>query len=96
MLHGAIFLFPMTLASLSFDLSGSRNPATGWVAVFAIEVVLYVVGAAFIVLVLAKDRAVRAYKVAASTDALTGLLNRRGFSSRPPMSCRPAGPRSVR
>ena len=79
MLHGAIFLFPMTLASLSFDLSGSRNPATGWAAVFAIEVVLYVVGAAFIVLVLAKDRAVRAYKVAASTDALTGLLNRRGF-----------------
>src|SRR6185437_7988372 len=79
MLHGAIFLFPMALASLSFDLDGSRNPATGWAAVFAIEVVLYVVGAAFIVLVLAKDRAVRAYKVAAATDMLTGLLNRRGF-----------------
>jgi diguanylate cyclase (GGDEF)-like protein len=79
MLHGAIFLFPMALASLSLDLDGSRNPATGWAAVFAIEVVLYVVGAAFIVLVLAKDRAVRAYKVAAATDALTGLLNRRGF-----------------
>jgi diguanylate cyclase (GGDEF)-like protein len=79
MLHGAIFLFPMTLASLSLDLNGSRNPATSWAAVFAIEVVLYVVGAAFIVLVLAKDRAVRAYKVAAATDMLTGLLNRRGF-----------------
>jgi len=79
MLHGAIFLFPMTLASLSLDLDGSRNPATGWAAVFAVEVVLYVVGAAFIVLVLAKDRAVRAYKVAAATDMLTGLLNRRGF-----------------
>jgi diguanylate cyclase (GGDEF)-like protein len=79
MLHGAIFLFPMALASLSFDLDGSRNPATGWAAVFAMEVVLYVVGAAFIVLVLAKDRAVRAYKVAAATDVLTGLLNRRGF-----------------
>lgn len=79
MLHGAIFLFPMALASLSLDLDGSRNPATGWAAVFAIEVVLYVVGAAFIVLVLAKDRAVRAYKMAAATDSLTGLLNRRGF-----------------
>ena len=79
MLHGAIFLFPMALASPSLDFAGARTPATGWAAVFAIEVVLYVVGAAFIVLVLAKDRAVRAYKVAAATDALTGLLNRRGF-----------------
>jgi diguanylate cyclase (GGDEF)-like protein len=74
MLHGAIFLCPVALASL-----GLRSLATGWVAVFAIEVVLYVVGAAFIVLVLAKDRAVSRYKAAAETDALTGLLNRRGF-----------------
>jgi len=79
MLHGAIFLFPMALATLSLDRGGGRGPATGWVAVFAIEVVLYVVGAAFIVLMLAKDRAVRAYKVAAATDPLSGLLNRRGF-----------------
>jgi len=79
MLHGAIFLFPMALASLSLDFDGSRTLATGWAAVFAIEVVLYVVGAAFIVLVLAKNRAVRAYQAAAATDPLTGLLNRRGF-----------------
>jgi diguanylate cyclase (GGDEF)-like protein len=78
MLHGAVFLFPMTLATLSIKVGG-RTPATGWAAVFAIEVVLYVVGAAFIVLMLAKDRTARAYKVAASTDPLTGLLNRRGF-----------------
>lgn len=74
MLHGAIFLFPVTLASL-----GVRSLASGWLAVFAIEVVLYVVGAAFIVLVLAKDRSVHRYKLAAETDPLTGLLNRRGF-----------------
>jgi len=74
MLHGAIFLFPVALASL-----GVRSLATGWFAVFAIEVVLYVVGAAFIVLVLAKDRTVHRYKAAAETDPLTGLLNRRGF-----------------
>ncbi len=74
MLHGAIFLLPMALASL-----GMRSLATGWIAVFAIEVVLYVVGAAFIVLVLAKDRAVNRYKMAAETDPLTALLNRRGF-----------------
>jgi diguanylate cyclase (GGDEF)-like protein len=74
MLHGAIFLFPLALASL-----GVRNLATGWIAVFAIEVTLYVVGAAFIVLVLAKDRTVNRYKRAAETDPLTGLFNRRGF-----------------
>ena len=74
MLHGAIFLFPVALASL-----GVKSLATGWIAVFAIEVVLYVVGAAFIVLVLAKDRTVNRYKAAAETDPLTSLLNRRGF-----------------
>ena len=74
MLHGSIFLLPVALASL-----GVSHPATGWVAVFAIEVVLYVVGAAFMVLVLAKDRTVNRYKTAAATDPLTGLLNRRGF-----------------
>ncbi len=77
MLHGAVFLFPMALARLSLDAGDAY--AGGWVAVFAIEVVLYVVGAAFIVLVLAKDRAMGVYKTAAATDPLTGLLNRRGF-----------------
>jgi diguanylate cyclase (GGDEF)-like protein len=74
MLHGAIFLFPVALASL-----GVHTIASGWIAVFAIEVVLYVVGAAFIVLIMAKDRTVHRYKTAAETDPLTGLLNRRGF-----------------
>jgi diguanylate cyclase (GGDEF)-like protein len=53
--------------------------ARGWIVVFAIEIVLYVVGTAFIVLILAKDRTVNRYKLAAATDPLTGLLNRRGF-----------------
>ncbi len=75
MLHGAVFLFPMALARLSLDLDAGNAYAGGWVAVFAIEVVLYVVGAAFIVLVLAKDRAMGVYKAAAATDPLTGLLN---------------------
>ena len=77
-LHGAIFLFPVALATLSPD-GGVNGVARGWIAVFAIEILLYVVGTAFIVLILAKDRTVHAYKVAAATDVLTGLLNRRGF-----------------
>ena len=81
MLHGVIFLFPVALAGLSIDGAGAnaRTFGTGWVAVYAIEVVLYVVGAAFVVLVLAKDRTVRQYQIAAATDPLTEVLNRRGF-----------------
>lgn len=79
MLHGAIFLSPIVLATHWLDPQAGNTLAGGWAAIFAIEVVLYVVGAAFIVLMLAKDRAVRAYKTAAETDQLSGLLNRRGF-----------------
>ena len=78
-LHGAIFLLPVALATLSQREDGGRSLAQGWIVVFAIEIVLYLVGTAFIVLILAKDRAVNVYKMAASTDALTGVLNRRGF-----------------
>jgi diguanylate cyclase (GGDEF)-like protein len=77
-LHGMVFLFPVGLAALSQG-NGMLNLGTGWVAVYAIEVVLYVVGAAFVVLVLAKDRTVHHYKMVAATDSLTDLLNRRGF-----------------
>jgi diguanylate cyclase (GGDEF)-like protein len=79
MLHGAIFLFPGALATLSSDSDGIHSLARGWIAVFAVEIVLYVVGTAFIVLILAKDRTVHLYKTAATTDPLTGVLNRRGF-----------------
>ena len=79
MLHGAIFLFPVALATLSPGGDGIHSLARGWIVVFAVEVVLYLVGTAFIMLILAKDRTVHVYRDAAATDALTGLLNRRGF-----------------
>jgi diguanylate cyclase (GGDEF)-like protein len=79
MMHGAIFLCPIPLASLMPDDGGIVSLASGWIALFAIEVMLYVVGTAFIVLVLSKERTVRIHQNAASSDELTGLLNRRGF-----------------
>src|SRR5882757_8452144 len=78
-LHGAVFLFPIPLASLLPSDGGMVSLASGWMAIFTLEVMLYVVGTAFIVLVLAKERTVRILRDAASTDELTGLLNRRGF-----------------
>jgi diguanylate cyclase (GGDEF)-like protein len=79
MMHGAVFLVPIPLASLRPGDAGLAGLASGWMAVFALETMLYVVGTAFIVLVLAKERTVRIQRDAASTDELTGILNRRGF-----------------
>lgn len=80
MLHGALILFPAALATLSpAGDDGIHSVTRGWIALFAIEILLYVVGTAFVVLILAKDRTVHIYKTAATTDPLTGLLNRRGF-----------------
>lgn len=78
-LHGAVFLFPVPLAGLFPEERGVFSLAGGWIAIFALEAILYIVGTAFIVLVLTKDRAVRLHKTAAITDPLTGLFNRRGF-----------------
>jgi diguanylate cyclase (GGDEF)-like protein len=76
MLHGAVFLFPIPLASLLPEDHGTLS--SGWVALFVLETMLYAVGTAFIVLVLVTERTMRIHKDAAVTDELTGLLNRRG------------------
>ena len=73
-LHAAIFLIPLAIRALTPEVI-----AASWVTVFALETVLYAVGTAFIVLLLVKDHSVGVYRHAASTDFLTGLLNRRAF-----------------
>ncbi len=78
-LHGAVFLFPIPIASLMPSETGTVTLATGWIAVLVLEMLLYAVGTAFIVLVLAKERTLRMHKTAALTDPLTGLFNRRGL-----------------
>jgi diguanylate cyclase (GGDEF)-like protein len=78
-LHGAVFLFPIPIASMMPEQSGIVTLAAGWLAVFVLEMLLYAVGTAFIVLVLTKERTLRMHKTAALTDPLTGLFNRRGL-----------------
>jgi diguanylate cyclase (GGDEF)-like protein len=78
-LHGMVFLFPIAVASLVPEQSGLITLATAWLAVFILEMLLYAVGTAFLVLELAKERTLRAHKSAALTDPLTGLFNRRGL-----------------
>lgn len=78
-LHGAVFLFPIPIVSLMPGEARTVTMATGWFAVLVLEMLLYAVGTAFIVLVLAKERTLRMHKTAALTDPLTGLFNRRGL-----------------
>jgi diguanylate cyclase (GGDEF)-like protein len=78
MLHGAVFLFPIPLASLLPADQATVTLSTGWIALFVLETMLYAVGTAFIVLVLATERTMRIHRDAAMTDELTGVLNRRG------------------
>ncbi len=78
-LHGAVFLFPLPLASLLPEQQGMARLASGWIALFVLETILYAVGTAFIVLALTKERSLRMHKTAALTDPMTGLFNRRGF-----------------
>jgi diguanylate cyclase (GGDEF)-like protein len=73
-LHAGIFLLPLAMRAL---LPGVL--AQAWLAVFALEIMIYAIGAAFIVLLMVKDHYVHIYRSAASTDGLTGLLNRRAF-----------------
>ena len=72
-LHAAIFLIPLVMRALWPDA------ATSWLTIFALETIIYAIGAAFIVLVMVNDRHVTIYRSAASTDHLTGLTNRRAF-----------------
>jgi len=72
-LHASIFLLP---AVMEFA-TGENSPI--WVTLFVLQVMIYSVGGAFIVLLMVKDRHLTIYRTAAETDHLTGLLNRRAF-----------------
>ena len=72
--NAVIFLLPLTMRAFFPDMFG-----VDWMIVFTLEAIIYMVGTAFIVLLMVKDNDVRVYRNAASTDPLTGLFNRRAF-----------------
>jgi diguanylate cyclase (GGDEF)-like protein len=79
-MHGIVLMLPILLGDFFRSDGGSLDVRSGWVAAFAIELVLYAVGTVFIIFMLVSERQVKAHKTAASIDPLTGLFNRRGFS----------------
>jgi len=78
-LHGFVLMLPILLGDLLHP-SDRAFDGSIWTTVFGIELVLYAVGTVFLIFMLVSERAVTAHKTAASTDPLTGMFNRRGFS----------------
>jgi diguanylate cyclase (GGDEF)-like protein len=72
--HAAIFLLPLAMRALLPDVF-----TTEWQTVLALEAIIYAIGTAFIVMLMVKDHHVHIYRLAATTDHLTGLFNRRAF-----------------
>jgi diguanylate cyclase (GGDEF)-like protein len=73
-MHCAIFLTPIVM-----EMVWPASLGSGWLELLALETMIYAVGTAFIVLLMVKDQQVLFHRTAASTDPLTGLLNRRAF-----------------
>jgi diguanylate cyclase (GGDEF)-like protein len=78
-LHGFVLMLPILLGDLLHPSDRSFNGSI-WVTVFQIELILYAIGSVFLIFMLVSERTVTAHKAAASTDPLTGMFNRRGFS----------------
>jgi diguanylate cyclase (GGDEF)-like protein len=76
-LHGIVFLSPIIVAyALPDEMPGLGH---SFFSIFALLILLYVVGTALIVVVMAKEHSEQVHKTAAMTDYMTGLYNRRGF-----------------
>jgi diguanylate cyclase (GGDEF)-like protein len=73
-LHAAIFLMPLAMRAFLPEAF-----AVDWLKVLALEMIMYAVGLAFIVLLMVKDHHLHVYQKAATTDHLTELLNRGAF-----------------
>src|SRR5437588_6819983 len=78
-LHGFVLMLPILLGGFLYA-DQDKFSGSVWVTIFSIELVLYAVGTVFVIFMLVSERTVTAHKTAASTDPLTGMLNRRGFS----------------
>jgi len=78
-LHGAFYAVRIP-ATLLAPPQIDRNPlASPWVAILCFVTILFSIAAAFTFMALVKERAEREQRIAASTDALTGVRNRRAF-----------------
>lgn len=76
-LHGLVFPAQIPLSIWQPAERELTWYANGWMALLALETLLYVIASAFIALAMAKERNERIHKTAATVDPLTGIANRR-------------------
>jgi len=78
--HTMLFLLriPMALTATSHGGGGTLFDS-GWLPIFVLESLLYVIAFAFIMMAMAKERLEHKQKLASLVDPLTGLANRRAF-----------------
>lgn len=79
LIHVVLYFARIPL-SLIFPIAGPNGLfRSSWVPILALEALLHAVGLAFLLMAMAKERAEREQRIAASTDELTGVANRRAF-----------------
>lgn len=79
-LHGLFYLVRIPSTLLAPPRPGLNPLASPWVAILCFMTLLFSIASAFTFMALVKERAERKQRIAASTDALTGVRNRRAFA----------------
>ncbi|HEY5964709.1 MAG TPA: GGDEF domain-containing protein [Xanthobacteraceae bacterium] len=77
--HGSLFLLRTPIGTMSNAETGNGLAMSGWLELLSLEGLMFTISIAFILLAMAKERTEYHHRTAASTDALTGIANRRGF-----------------
>lgn len=78
-LHGIVFPAQIPLTMWQPETRELTWYSNSWIALLALETLLYVIASAFIVLAMAKERNERIHKTAATIDPLTCIPNRRAI-----------------
>ncbi|NWG23049.1 MAG: diguanylate cyclase [Pseudorhodoplanes sp.] len=77
LLHSTVFFTP--ILGMHFISDTGPDFGASSFALFVLLTLLYIVGSAFILVIMAKERSELLHKTAAVTDPLTGIYNRRGL-----------------
>ena len=79
-LHGLFYCVRIPSTLLAPPRPGLNPLASPWVAILCFVTLMFSIASAFTFMALVKERAERKQRIAASTDALTGVRNRRAFT----------------
>ncbi|CAN5255219.1 GGDEF domain-containing protein [soil metagenome] len=78
-LHAATLLIAVPASLTMRLLPNTPPPVMSWFGIIHFETLIFVIGTALFLVAIMKERVERRLVDATNTDALTGLLNRRGF-----------------